>query len=1711
MDTLDNTEISSEDTSNPFNTIPSYIIAADNHAVANGDMSLTDALVLGAKTGAGIGAGAAMGTAVMPILGTAVGAAVGGMTGYTDGKMTAAAVISGISSFANSAIAVANMLPGEVTPEIDTAELMRKYDDNLPMYYEAHKDAADQVGFVLGSLIPGTAALKGYNYATKMLNAAKVGALGANMEVATGLLGSMQAENLALAKEAMTSTASTFGFLNKNLLVSLAAGAGEQAIQGAVFELAVAGTMFKSPVLEDMDYKDIAMNIVHGAVFSGIAGGGIEAVMSVGKLKSALSEADAALRPLEGFGGEARAGATPDERIMLLKEAQLKVPKPETIDPEGTLFGGRAARLYDSTMKRLPNDIRTIFQEITGGNDAVIANMAHDIVAQDNTLLGTANKVMGLREIGRLNTPLKAEIELKKLRAKSASGKELLAEEQAALNKYTITYTKAWGEGAETGAVVTQLPATGVGIQDTLKVGERIIIDSKGLKAGNKSYPQKLLDNMRPHDTSLSTVLDSQARELWLMHQPSIPAGATIFANDLPALRKVFRDSAGVQGTLEYKLRNTDGTIVEIGTRADVLDTLNKQARTIITQLQQGSLESKVLSSESTKVAKLAKYNAVTKVQEEKAARMSNEEIALLTNTRLTYVERTAENLKNPASDLLAMDSFAEEYASRMQGLKTAPELDPTINSKAILLQPQHIKMVHDASVLNNLDANQLEAITYVKQRQKMYQQEADVVVTKVLGELSDQLVPITEDVLRAVDRNGAGATTVAGANGTYATAASIFERVGQVTNRMIVDASNKITTLLDPSMYKLQNDTDATLELSTIMHQIRNTPERYILNEAGDGLILKGYADYLDGKTAGIGKVKPYEKLDVNAPDEIPINSALVREFIDSHISANGARLDKFATLRAVNKTLDTRDQRVLYFPPPDLADYKYFAFVTDPSVTGTGHMKMIWAHSEAHLDALISKVPTEFQDGIIRHSVNTKADVERWHKAIGDYSRQDTIGDNYMDAALHRSGAAAPYFPETDAAKIVKGLRDWHTSQERAVVREAVSLKYSKEFAELKRLDDQFNSLATSRPGFSSLSKYTMQGTDSPYMSYVRTALDLPNSGAIPLRAQQAWLDNKVSEVWNTITGATLKTTSVSDLDKINQAWESAGIKTGYYDAVTNALVNDSVAKGALTTFAKRANAILASITLRPDVLNAINNIVGSTVLLSPELALVRRAIATGDATIVGKELAGLAHVDIPGTTASMFSPTKLFSQSIKNWFNPELREFYKSNGWTTRRMMEVQAIHDELSVGNLHTTADLNSKLENAYNKTMKFFDWAEKKSGNAFAEEFTRFIAADMMHQITSVAVKHDLMSEKLAGSLINTFVNRTQGNYLASQRPMMFHGAVGQAIGLFQTYQVNMLQQMLRHVANGDRKTAAIMLGAQSTIYGMNGLPGFQAINTHLVGSLAGNSGQDGHKDLYSALYSAVDKGAADWLMYGAISNTLGLLHPDLKMNMYTRGDINPRQPTIIPLDPRDLPIVQASGKFFGNLLDMTTKLAGGGDISNTLLQGLEHNGLSRPLAGIAQVLESTGNSAGLSYSTNSSGNLIATNELLSVANLTRLLGAKPLDDAKAIDFAFRSIVYKAKDSDARDALGEAIKSKVIGQQEVTEDDMHKFAVEYAKRGGKQEGFNRFYMNLFKEANTPQANRIVQNLKSHDSQRMQELIGGRMIDFNSLSEQPSEEQ
>jgi hypothetical protein len=245
-------------------------------------------------------------------------------------------------------------------------------------------------------------------------------------------------------------------------------------------------------------------------------------------------------------------------------------------------------------------------------------------------------------------------------------------------------------------------------------------------------------------------------------------------------------------------------------------------------------------------------------------------------------------------------------------------------------------------------------------------------------------------------------------------------------------------------------------------------------------------------------------------------------------------------------------------------------------------------------------------------------------------------------------------------------------------------------------------------------------------------------------------------------------------------------------------------------------------------------------------------------------------------------------------------------------------------------------------------------------------------------------------------------------------------------------------------------------------------------------------------DTITATYGATGKEIGDWLLYGAASNML--LHPDAKVNLYSRGDINPRQVTVIPTNIADVPIVGAAAKLYSSMYGAIQQMDKGADKWEAFIKGVQHSGISRPLAGFAQVLEGVGN-GGRVITTDNGNNIVMENDLMTAMSASRILGAKPLDEAIALDAYNRVQTYRTASKAQIENLGAGIKATISGGGVPSEKQLTGFAHEYAKAGGKQEQFAAFYSRQVLDANKSKVNQMIDSSNSSSSQYMQRIMGG----------------
>lgn len=1611
--------------------MPSYMRAANVHSIANKNTTWDEAIIDGVENTA---------------------------------KFVAASVVSGANQLYNAPIDIGNLF-GADWERSDTSDVMEMVDSDLATYYKEHKEGIDTLGFIASSFVPGLAGVKALHAGQASLRAFNAGKIGNNFSKATGLLIPSKQKYLTKAINDVISGSSTNVLTNRNTLQALAAGFGQSTLEAASFEIAVAGTLFKSPVLENQDLGDLASNIAFGGLVGGAIGGAIDAARTAYAVKGAVKAADIEAKPWTAIA-EAHSKSQTYEKIALDFDQLHTMPEiPKNLPPERITFLERKAA---EKVERLNIRVRKNMGELAKGDQEVASHLYESIkqTSYENKL-GT---FIGLKQTARFADRLDVEKELGRLEKTMEKGGDAALEATERYSNLSVAHARIWGN--EAGRVSLDAPAS-VHLVDTLKKGQYIKTTNTSVKAGDRVFEFR---RDKAWDILKANKYEAEARHIWA--QKSAPlkakAGKPIIVNelDIPLLEKAYREFPE-----NLQIRTEEGSIRVFTSQSDLLNFTVAAKEKVANRLLNRPLPKGIKSKKALQEAQL-----------------NHEDIANMVNVRASYLD--GQKLQNIEDDIFALQSYSEEYTKK---LISQGSLKASAEPIEIWNVPQNIKLSYDATPFAQLNNHVLENVAIIKQQQKLYIEGSDRAVASVLGEDYGKLIDITAKDIQQSNSIGAGGGFATAASANYGTLAAKVEYLGNTTTGMIEKFKNSAREVLEPLLYKVGQNQKAAIEWSTLNAKLRAIPEHYGLNEAGTALeplavinwrkaAAKAAAEGLDAPKQPTLKV-------ADAPLEIPIENADTLALIKAHIELNGKRVNSHRTIRTAQGVQDTRKTEVFYPLPVNPKEYPYFALVSDESITGTGHTKTLYAATEKELDEMISKLK-----GDPKLRIRTKAEAKEYWESIGQWDYEKSLNDNYLDITMHRKGVSAPYLVATDTKKIVNDTLNWHMQRETGLVREVVAAKYEVPFNELRRLGDIYTNIATSRFAKASLTKYAEESIKNPYVDYIKVALGIPKHSDYPWWVNtNRFVEDSVSRMYTKINAVFESSKSPNDLAEINSILKQYGYKGAAYDESMELLANHTAPKSVLSKFVQSANSMLATVVLRWDALNAVNNAVSANVLLGAETKAILRAIEAGGDEAVG-ELAKLAKIKIPGSERELLSPTKLIANAVKKFGTntPEMA-FYKEHRFVTNISDQYRWTLDKLTLKGGESVRELEGKIAEVHSRLTRAATTGEKWTGNRLAEEFNRFVAADVMKQITDIGIRHKLLTAKDQLAYINTFVNRTQGNYLAAQRPMMFQGPIGQSIGLFQTYQFNLMQQLLRHVGEGRGKDAMTLLGLQGTIHGMNGLPAFNAINTHLIGNASGNTE---HRDIYDATYGAAGKEAGDWLMYGVASNMFGLLHPDLKVNLYTRGDINPRHLTIVPTSPAEVPIVQASAKFIGNIIETAGKFAAGGDVATTLLQGLEHNGISRPLAGLAQTLEGAVTPGGQSYSTSKRGNVIASNDLFALANLTRIVGGKPFDEALALDTAYRFKSYAAKDQKRRNALGETLKTKIIAGQQITPEEVEEFAKKYAEAGGKQDQFTKWFSRLYTSANTSQVNQLYGGANSPFTQSMQRIMGGlELKDFS----------
>jgi hypothetical protein len=1048
--------------------------------------------------------------------------------------------------------------------------------------------------------------------------------------------------------------------------------------------------------------------------------------------------------------------------------------------------------------------------------------------------------------------------------------------------------------------------------------------------------------------------------------------------------------------------------------------------------------------------------------------------------TKLVNME---EGLSLPLSDYLRRENVVAEFA-RPQQFRELDLITPEMSFR------DKVKLIQESVAANGGQfVTGEQAWAYRIQGAVRANKNA---AAAVLGaERFAQMLDLQQDAAKLATSLGSGASTFGASNADYGDMLRLFAQdQGKKTHLWVQQEVSAAVDKLAPVATKLRTNRAAAAEVGIVTNMLRSTDEKYVWElprfVAPSGGVVPQATDMrmMLRELQGLEGEKLQQQIDSikleGRKPFIEIQDPDTYNFLRTHSDMNAERVQRRGVLINAKGLTTNFDPQVVYVPPIDTTYFQHFAFVrpVEGKAFGTSEVTMVFGRDAAELQKRISLIDKQNFDVI------TKKGTEDWFKAKDLYDFDKTINEPRINAELRRSGALSNVYPEVRAETVAEDYIRWHQNQAGRLVRDAVETNYAQQFAEIRGLGETYTEIATSK--FAGTSRKSATEVANPYDDYIKTALDVSKRSEYQfLHQANEFVDALGTRAYRALQSAFSQgEKGLIPWQEVNSIAEKHGIKGVYSNSEEYFLSNVPRDRNLIKEGVTKANMLLANTVLRLDFFNSVVNTVSTPIMLGTELASIRSALRN-EPELLGK-LEQALSVSVPSSVGpgkgyAVPSTTKLIAKATENFFGDKGKELltrYKANGDIKDTLSQFHSMIDDLA---------LRADFKVFSDGVTRAFEKGARITMNEQAEQFTRFISADVMRQLTEDAVKAGTISLKEQNAYISVFTNRVQGNYISSQRPIVFQGVLGSAVSLFQTYSFNLMQQLTRHVANKDKRAVATMFGLQAGLFGLNGTPFFEAVNTHLIGNSAINQG---HYDAYSVAPALLGKEMGDWLMYGTTSAMPIIMNGKMPA-LYTRGDINPRHASILPLNPLDIPAIDAGTRVVGNIVDMGSKLLGGGAIVPTLLQGLEHNGINRPLAGFAQVLQG--------QATTSKGSLIsASSDFDLVANSARMLGARPMDEAVALNNLYRVQAYRAADKDRMSALGEKVKTYLYKNQMPPDEVMDDFMKDYAKAGGRLENFQGSLQHWAKDSNISTVEKIRNKMKSSYGQRLSEIMGGEPL-------------
>lgn len=962
------------------------------------------------------------------------------------------------------------------------------------------------------------------------------------------------------------------------------------------------------------------------------------------------------------------------------------------------------------------------------------------------------------------------------------------------------------------------------------------------------------------------------------------------------------------------------------------------------------------------------------------------------------------------------------------------------------------------------------------------------------------------------------GAGVVSTAQGEYGDITSFVQLVGESNNALKGAMDREIFEGLNTHVINVINDTDALYEGSILDSVLRRdvykfaphlkddtdaanyllqmaksmgaadpqTTERMInklvdagvasklAQNAGDGSIwgrelTKSLEAALSGRNITSKQIEAINRALEKSVHTI--KSAKLRDLWKAKVNVNGRIVEGKRAVATVRGNESALEDGVLYPGPLNTKLYSHVKFIY-PKKQG------LYADNKPSIIASNTAEGLAEKEKMIREGygnevdILTREEIETSKKYLNEYDSDLALTDFHVDSALMKKGIMSDALPEPNE-QIFKDYISHMQREGHAVIDNLTAAHYGEELAMLEHMDNRIKMYNTG-PGTNKM----RDNPPTPFEELTNMMLNRETKGKHEAwKTAQQKVDKMASKIANTISSTFRASKETVHYEKMNEYMEQYNIPTPFSNEVgeylkTTKYVPEATIKEAMP----RLNALASTLMLRLDGIQQIVNAFSLPVTAVPEM---KHLIASLPQLQKQQVVDSLTTLVPDGTGARMPSNMKLMMQATKDFFaDRALVKQYEEMGLTPSIVRELQEGVNDLTAN--FNVFGKSADLSGFKKRFEQVKELALKPS--EYSESYVKFVAARMADLALTAG---GIVDEGVKRAAMLTYVKRVHANYRYSQRPTLFQGFAGQAIGLFQTYQFNLFQQFLRHVGNKELSSATSMVGLQAGIFGAQSVPGFQAMSQYI-----GEKSQEG-TDFYTGANDLFGNEAAEWMLYGLSSNFTKPIFGQ-GIELYTRGDLTPRTPILLPTSLEDVPVVSLSTKFFSSMAGAANSIAGGVPIDTVFWEALSQNGINRPLAGLGQMM--------LGGRLTSQGSMLAAAHDLNTWQITtRLLGSRDLDESIATQAFYRAKGYETARNERIQDIGYNAK-KMIRSGDWDAEVYTKFMDDYVDAGGRQEYFNKWMHNQAMSATDSQISEMYKANESPSGRYMQRLLGGNIEEY-----------